>query len=134
MREKVVFDTNILLSATLWEGSEAQKLLHKLIMKDCAIYSTPEILEEYKKVLKRDFDYSDEEVARIMEKITGFITIVIPDMKVDVVENDPDDNKIIECALESESEYIITYDQHLLKIKEYERIKIIKPEYAIKIF
>ncbi|MBU1202335.1 MAG: hypothetical protein KJ583_05725 [Nanoarchaeota archaeon] len=40
---KVVFDTNILLSSTLWEGSVAQKLLFKLIRDDAVIYSSTEI-------------------------------------------------------------------------------------------
>ena len=130
----VTFDTNALLSATLWDGSVAQKLLHDLIRRDVKIYSSPEILNEYQKVLKRDFNFSDEEVAEIMEKVFVFVTLVIPSTKIDVVKEDPDDNAIIECAVESKSKYIITYDPHLLKFKEYEGIQIIKPEIARAIF
>ena len=50
---------------------------------------------------------------------------------MDVVKEDPDDNKIIECAIESEAEYILSYDNHLLRLKEYLGIKIIKPEEAL---
>lgn len=56
------------------------------------------------------------------------VLIVTPKIKVDAVKEDPDDNKIIECALESNAEYIISYDKHLLKLKEYQRIKIVRPE------
>ena len=48
------------------------------------------------------------------------------------VEIDVNDNKIIECALESKAKYIISYDKHLLKLKEYEGIKIVRPEDFIK--
>lgn len=130
----VTFDTNALLSATLWDGSVAQKLLHDLIMQNIKIYSSLEILNEYQKVLKRDFDFSNEDVAEIMEKVLAFVTLVKPSMKVDVVKEDADDNIIIECALESNSKYIITYDPHLLKLKEYKGIQIIKPEIARAIF
>jgi len=51
-----------------------------------------------------------------------------------VIKEDPDDNKIIECAISSNSEFIITYDKHLLKVKEYKGIQIIRPETARAIF
>ena len=128
MSIKIVFDTNILISSTLWDESVAQKLLFKLIEQDAVIFSSTEILEEYQKILKRDFDYSDEEVANIMEKVLQFITLVNPCIKVNVIKEDADDNKIIECALEGKADYIISYDKHLLNLKEYKKIKIVKPE------
>ena len=131
---KVVLDTNILLSSTLWNNSEAQKLLFKLIRKNVQIYSSVEILSEYQEVLKRDFDYSDKEISYIVEKIFTFTTLIKPKKRVDVVKDDPDDNKIIECAIESSSKNIITYDKHLLNIGEYEGIKIIKPKEAMRMF
>lgn len=130
----VTFDTNVLLSATLWDGSVAQKLLFDLIRQDVKIYSTPEILSEYQEILKRDFDFSNEDIDEIMEKIMEFVTLVNPTTKVDVVKEDTDDNSIIECALESNSKYIITYDKHLLNLKEHQGIRIIKPEEARAIF
>ncbi len=126
----VTFDTNVLLSATLWDGSVAQKLLFDLIKKEIKIYTSPEILSEYQKVLKRDFDFSNEEIAEITEKIMLFVTVVHPSKKVDFVKEDPSDNIIIECAVESDSKYIITYDKHLLNLKKYEEIQIIRPEEA----
>ncbi|MBU0459541.1 MAG: putative toxin-antitoxin system toxin component, PIN family [Nanoarchaeota archaeon] len=130
----VTFDTNVLLSATLWDGSVAQKLLYDLIRQNVKIYSSLEILNEYQRVLKRDFDFSDEEITEIMEKVLTFVTLVKPKEKVKVVIEDPSDNVIIECAFESKSKYIITYDPHLLKLKEYKDIQIIKPEIARAIF
>ncbi|MBS3095790.1 putative toxin-antitoxin system toxin component, PIN family [Candidatus Woesearchaeota archaeon] len=126
----VTFDTNVLLSATVWDGSVAQKLLFDLIRQGIKIYSTTEILSEYQEILKRDFDFSGAEVSEILEKVLAFVTLVNPQIKIKVVKNDPDDDKIIECALESESKYIITYDKHLLNLKEYRGIRIIRPEEA----
>ena len=51
-----------------------------------------------------------------------------------MVKEDPDDDMIVECALESHSKYLITYDKHLLNLKEYHGIRIIKPEEARAIF
>ena len=130
----VTFDTNVLLSATLWEGSVAQKLLFDLIKQNVEIYTTTEILSEYQDVLKRDFDFSEGDIAEILEKVLAFVTLVNPTKRINVVKEDPDDNMIIECALESNSKYVITYDKHLLNLKEYQGIRIIRPEEARAIF
>jgi len=125
---RVVFDTNILISSSLWYNSVAYKLLIKLIKEDTQIFTTVEILDEYAKILKRDFRYSDEETNYIISKLLSFLKIVKPIEKFYVVKEDPDDNKILECAYFSNSKFIITYDNHLLKLKEFKGIKIIKPE------
>ena len=130
----VTFDTNVLLSATLWDGSLSQKLLFDLIRQNVKIYSSKEILFEYKKVLKRDFNFSDVEIIKFTNNVLSFVTLVVPKMKITVVKDDPDDNAILECALESKSKYLVTYDFHLLKIKEYKKIQIINPRIARAIF
>ena len=128
---KLVVDTNFLISATQWDYSVCHKLLEKLIMNNAEIFSTKEILEEFAEVLKRDFLYNDEEVNNILEKVLQFLILVNPSKKIDIVKEDADDNKIIECAVESKAEYILSYDKHLLKLKEYHGIKIIRPEEAL---
>jgi len=131
MITKVVFDTNVLISATLWENSVAQKFLFKCIKENVQIFSSQEIIEEYKEILARDFDYKEQEIGEILEKVFQFVTLVNPSKKVDIVKEDADDNKIIECAIESKSEYIVSYDKHLLTLKEFEGIKIVRPEEAL---
>ena len=130
---KVTVDTNFLISATQWDYSVAHKLLKKLILSDVQIFTTQEILDETIEVLERDFEYSKNEAKNIIEKILLFAKLIEPKQKVAIVKDDPDDNKVIECAIESSSDYVITYDQHLLKIKEYKGIKIVKPEEISKI-
>ena len=129
----VTVDTNFLISATQWSYSVAHKLLLKLIEKDVDIYTTTDIIEEFSNVLKRDFNYNEEEISNIADEVLFLVKLIIPAKKLDVVKEDPDDNKIIECAFESKSDYIITYDIYLLKLKEYNGIKIIKPEDFLKL-
>ena len=131
---KVTVDTNFLISATQWDYSVAHKLLKKLILSDAEIFTTQDILDEAAKVLERDFKYSKDEVENIIGKILHFAKQIKPKQKIDVIKDDPDDNKIIACAIESSSEYIITYDNHLLKLKEFRGIKIITPEEFNKVY
>ena len=126
----VTLDTNVLLSATLWNGSEAQKLLFELIKLDIKIYTSVEIISEFVNVLERDFDYSDKEITNILEILLSGLIIISPSEKIKIIEEDPKDDKILECAVASNSRYLISYDRHLLKLKEFRNIKIITPTEA----
>ena len=64
--------------------------------------------------------------------VLQFLTLVNPIKRIEIVKEDPEDNKIIECALESGAGYILSYDKHLLNLREFKGIKIIRPEEAIK--
>ena len=131
---KVTVDTNFLISATQWDYSVAHKLLKKLILSDAEIFTTQDILDETAEVLERDFKYSKNEAKNIIEKILLFAKLIKSKQKAEIIKDDPDDNKVIECAIESSSDYIVTYDGHLLKLKEYKGIKIMKPEEILKEF
>ena len=122
---KFTLDTNFLVSATQWDYSVAHKLLEKLIRENHEMFTTKEILEEFEDILKRDFSYSEKESKNIIEKVLQFLILVTPTKRVSVVKDDPDDNKIIECALESNAEYIISYDKHLLKLGYFGKTRIV---------
>ena len=129
----IAADTNFLVSATQWNYSVSHKLLQKLIINNVEIFTTKEVLDELAEVLKRDFLYNEEEIKNILERVLQFVTLVTSSKKIDIVKEDPDDNKIIECAIESNADYIISYDKHLLKLREYENIKIITPKEALSL-
>ena len=107
----------MLVSATLWDNSVAQKFLFKCLKENVQIFSSQKIIEEYKEILARDFDYKAQEIREILKIILQFLTLVTPSKKIEIIKEDADDNKIIESAIESKSEYIISYDKHLLKLK-----------------
>ncbi|MDI6737413.1 MAG: hypothetical protein QME12_02745 [Nanoarchaeota archaeon] len=60
--------------------------------------------------------------------IFASMKVITPVIKLDIVKDDPDDNKIIECAVASQSDFILSYNLHLLNLKEYAGIKIIRPD------
>jgi uncharacterized protein len=127
---RLTFDTNIWISSTLWDNSVSRKLLDKLILQSKEIFVTEDILEEYAEILKRDFNLSEEEIKEKIDIILSIAKVIEPSVNIEIVKEDADDNKVIECALESKSEYIISYDNHLLKLKEYQGIKMVRPEEA----
>lgn len=124
----VVLDTNTILSATLWNNSEAQKLLFHLININAHLYISMPIIIEYQKVMQRDFKFTEQEIIEATTKILKIFQMVTPKEKVDIIKNDDTDNKIIECAICANAQYIISYDKHLLKLKKFRNIEIVLPK------
>jgi hypothetical protein len=108
-------------------------LLLKIVNLSDEIYSTEEILEEFSEVLKRDFLYNELEIKNIITNVLAFVNLVYPGTQINIIKEDVDDNKILECAIESNSEYILSYDKHLLKLQEFQGIKILTPEDFVKL-
>ena len=68
-----------------------------------------------------------------LQKIISFSEIIEPKEKVNIIMEDPDDNRVLECAKEGNVDYIVTNDRHLLKLKEFEGIKIITPAELLRL-
>ena len=126
-----VFDTNVLVSALISTMGNPALLLDKA-GKNYTLFISKDILTELEAVISRDkFGFTEEEVNTIIEAIISFSEVINPEIKLDVIKSDPDDNKILECAVACGASYIVSGDRHLLELKEYDKIKIITPKAAL---
>jgi len=122
---KVVLDTNVLISAILF-GGKPREILEKTIRGEIRLCISEPILEELKGVLQRPkFDYSPEMIEVILTELTGVADFVNSSKRINVVLEDPEDNRILECAVEAGANYIITGDIHLLKLSRYRDIGVL---------
>lgn len=129
---KVTADTNVLVSATFWYG-DSDRIIEKVEGKEIELVLSKEILEEFAAVLDyKDIKDKNLEMKRTVEKVISISTIVEPKEKVELVKDDPEDNKILSCAKEGSVDYIITNDKHLLNLKKIGRILIITPRMLVK--
>jgi predicted nucleic acid-binding protein len=62
-----------------------------------------------------------------MYKLAGLTNRVLPKQRLDAIQEDPPDNRILECAVEAGSEYIVSWDKDLLRLGEYSGMRIIRP-------
>jgi hypothetical protein len=122
---KVVLDTNVLISAILF-GGKPRQILEKAISGEMRLCLSEPILEELKGVLQRSkFNYSPEMIQFILTELMGIADFVNPSEMIDLVLEDPDDNRILECAVEAGANYIVTGDIHLLKLSRYRNIEVL---------
>ncbi len=134
---KVVLDTNVFVSGTFWKGDSA-KIINLIDSKELTLILSDDLIEEYNNVIIRDeiLDKIQNKqliLNKSVQKIIQDSLVVFPLTKFDIIKEDPDDNKVIECAVEGNADYIITNDNHLLKLKEFQGIKILTPEEFLQI-
>ena len=127
---KLVLDTNTIVSAFFWEGNEVE-LFRKIEQGKAILYISGQILTEIEEVIKRP---KFNEVMRkanltpdqIIQKIVSLSHLVIaPKLNIQVCR-DEKDNKFLECAENAKADYLISGDEDLLSLKEYNGIPIVR--------
>lgn len=119
-------DSNILVSAIVF-GGKAGELLERALSGEFELVISPEISNEVCGVLREKFLFSDEMVLNAWDRMQDACT-VLQDRPPDIqaVPDDPDDDRVVATALVAAVDTIISGDRHLLKMGEYEGIKIVR--------
>ncbi len=131
---KAVLDTNIFISGIFWKGA-SNKVITNWREGKFTLITSFETISEIIKILK-DFKIKlpDEMIEEWIDLIVRNSMIVEPKEKIDAVKDDPKDNIFIETAVAGNVDYIVSQDNHLLKLKEFRGIKIISPEEFNELF
>lgn len=122
---KVVFDTNIFVSAFIIPGSRGQEAFLLAHRRKIALYSSVPILTETAGLLRAKFSQSETDVMAALKMISRAATIVRPTRKVTVLQDMPD-NRILECAVAAQADLVVTGDHRLLALREFEGISIVR--------
>jgi len=129
---KVVFDTNILFSGTGWRGSPFQ-CLQLARQGKVTLLICREILAEYHEKLQTKLDMTPAQATRAVAEILSFSTLIEINQSLHIIEDDPDDDKVVECAVKGNATYIVSGDHHLLDIMEYNGITVMRAADFIRI-
>jgi len=130
----IVLDTNVLVSGVFWKGNEST-VLSSCLSKDISNFISPSIIDEFDRVLHYDkFQFNPVEIQHALETILSCSTVILPQVKIDIVKDDPADNKILECAVASNAACVVSGDHHLLQLKSYKHINIVSANQFIELF
>ncbi len=123
---KVVIDTNVFVSATIFKG-EANRLVDSWQRNKFTFLMSGKILDEYIKVLAYPkFKLTDDEIKYIIEsELLPFITPCRVEAELDIIKCDISDNKFLALALTGEADYIVSGDKHFLDLGKIERTRIV---------
>lgn len=123
---KVVLDTNVYISAALF-GRRSEEILQLATVGKIELVVSPSLLGELSDKLESKFKWSEKQIRFFVGTIKMVAEIVEPEEAIHAVEDDPDDDKVLECAVAGSVDIIVSGDKHLLKMKEYRGIMIISP-------
>jgi predicted nucleic acid-binding protein len=84
------------------------------------------ILDETLRILREKFAWSEESVHEATALIVGFARQVSPSQYLNVIKEDEPDNRILECAAEAGSEYIVSGDKDLHRLGQHGNARIIR--------
>ncbi len=124
---RIVPDTGFYIAAMLKNGYARSYLVgrgSKFLRYD--LFTSEAILLEIQDRLEEKFGFDRAQAVKALTDIRKVVTVVHPRRRITAVR-DADDNKILECAVEANAEIIVTFDQDLLSLKEYESVAIVHP-------
>jgi putative PIN family toxin of toxin-antitoxin system len=123
---KVVFDTNIVVSASFWRGAPFD-CLTAWAQGKCEAIVSPALLAEYHETIEElALEYPNRPFVKWADALTESATLVFPKENAKGATIDPDDEMILECALAAEADCIVSGDKkHLLPLRQFREIPII---------
>jgi uncharacterized protein len=123
---RVAPDTNIYVSALNF-GGVPERFLRVAEAGIIQVVTSDAILAELTNVLRgQKFLWPEDEISRALRQLARFTEHVQPTRTLNVIQEDPADNRILECAKAGDVDYIISGDRHLLRLKQHGGTPIIK--------
>jgi putative PIN family toxin of toxin-antitoxin system len=129
---KVVLDTNVYFSAFNSARGVPFELWRRALRRQYTLLVSPAIIRELADVLRADLKWPEAEIIVQLKLLARVATIVEPKISLHVIEADPDDDRILECALAGGADLIVSGDHHLTKLRNFEGIGIVRPAYFLK--
>jgi putative PIN family toxin of toxin-antitoxin system len=120
---RVVFDTNIFISAFVIPGGRAEESFLHAVHGTFELATSVAILTETANILKGKFKWPEERIKTLLELIGRIAEVHKTRPHLHVLKDDPD-NRILECAVAAEADVVVTGDRHLLSLGEYQGIPI----------
>ena len=129
--QKVIIDTNVLVSSLI-QKSYPHRIVFDLLIEDkICICVSPPLLTEYHAVLERPkfakFQEFTVKAKTVLSTVEMKAMCYQPQITVNLI-SDKDDNKILELADESKSDYIITGNTNDFTFSQYKQTRIVTPK------
>jgi uncharacterized protein len=122
---RVTLDSNVYLSGFVF-GGKPKRVLEMAIDGEIEVAVSDPIIQEVRRHLLGKFGWSEPRAAEAVESIAEFAKHVTPTETIDTVPTDPDDNRVLECAVSAGSQTIVTGDDDLLRLVAFRGIEIVR--------
>ena len=129
---RIVLDTNILISAFVSNKGASAQILARCQAGELELLISPDSIAELRRVLtypglRKRFRYSDEQIEAFVAFLEQEAFLLTPTASVRAVPDDADDDKFVALALAGQAQYLVSGDEHLLRVGQYQGVTILKP-------
>jgi putative PIN family toxin of toxin-antitoxin system len=124
---RVVLDTNVYFSAFTHRHGAPFRIWRRAVRRQYTLLASPAIIQEVAGILRTDLAWPESEILIYIKLIAKAAEIFSPKVAVEVITDDPDDNRILECALAGRADLIVSGDRHLTRLKVFQGIGIARP-------
>jgi len=121
---RVVFDTNIYVSAFVFPGSSANRALQRIFDGHDTLLISKPILDEFLTTLARKFSRDADALSRAALLLTELAELIQPKERISVFDDDPD-NRVLECAIAGQAKAIVTGDKAMLAVEMSHGVRIL---------
>ena len=134
---RIVLDTNVTISAILNpHGRPPGEILDQVFDQKVSLCLSPPLIAEIRRVIRspgivksiKKCGRTVEQVKNIVDQVIAIAEITSGQMTIDPTSVDPDDDRVLECAIEAKADYIISGDKrHLLVLDNFQGVPILTP-------
>ena len=121
---RVVFDSNIFISALIFPGSQADKAIQRILEGNDLLILSSVIIHQVLDVLSKKFSRDREELSKVAVNLADLALMVRPAIRLNILQDEPD-NRILECAVAGNADVIVTGDKAMLDLRIFEGVRII---------
>lgn len=135
--KRVVVDANVIVSAILSPDGSPAKIMKLLQEEKIQILVSYPVLHEFITALmyphlQKRHGLSKKQVTEKIFHLAKIGKLVNPKKRLEIITDDPADNKYLELAVEGEADCIVSGDKHLKKLKSFRGIEIVEPGAFLK--
>jgi len=129
---KIVLDTNVAVSAAASPKGPPAEIVRAWRAHSLTWVTSPPLLDELERTLLssrigRYLAWGEDEIAEFLAAVRQAAEVTSPTDRIDVIRDDPADNRVLEAAVSAQADYVVSGDHHLLDLKTYQGVQIVTP-------
>jgi uncharacterized protein len=123
---RIVLDTNVIVSALVF-GGVRRAVLELAETGQCQLFYSESIQGEVRRVLSEKFGWAPAMLQEVLPVLWSKGELVVPQTEIHAVPDDPDGDRILECAVAAKASFIVSGDRHLIALRSYKSISVVTP-------
>ena len=125
---RIVFDSNVYISALLFKGIPG-KILDMALKNEIILITSDEIITETVRILREKFKWPEHNIDKFESRLSDISVNIRSGIKLNIIKERESDNRVLECAASGDAGLIVPGDKHLLNLKKNKNIPIVRPVY-----